>query len=72
MKVTVIPIVIRALDTVTKCLVHGVEDLEIRGRVGTIVKTDHNTEKSPGNLVKNIKLQLLFDLNLSVINTFNL
>ncbi len=36
MKVTIIPIVIGALDTVTKGLVQGREDLEIRGRVDTI------------------------------------
>ena len=32
MKMTVIPIVTGALDTVTKGLVQGLEDLEIRGR----------------------------------------
>ena len=37
-KVTVIPIVIGALGTVTKGLLQGVEDLEIRGRV-EIMKT---------------------------------
>ena len=36
MKVTVLPIEIGALDTVTKGLVKGLEDLEIRGRVETI------------------------------------
>ena len=36
MKVTVIPIVISALSTVTKRLVHGLEDIEIRGRVDSI------------------------------------
>ena len=36
MKVTVIPIVIGALNTVIKGLVQGKEDLEIRGRVETI------------------------------------
>ena len=36
MKVTVIPIAICALSTVTKGLVQGVKDLEIRGRVETI------------------------------------
>ena len=39
MKVTVIPIIIGALDTVTKGLVQGLEDLEIRGRVETIQTT---------------------------------
>ena len=36
MKVMVIPIVIGALVTVTKGLVKGLEDLEIRGQVETI------------------------------------
>ena len=35
-KVTVIPIVIGALGTVTKWLIQGLEDLEIRRRVKTI------------------------------------
>ena len=39
MKVTVIPIVIGALGTVTKGLVQGLEDLEIRGRVEIIQTT---------------------------------
>ena len=50
----VIPIVIGILDTVTKGLVLGLEDLEIRGRVVTIqnsiVEIDQNTKKSPGDL----------------------
>ena len=36
MKVTVIPIVVGALGTVTKGLVKGLEELEIRKRVETI------------------------------------
>ena len=36
MKVTVIPIVIGALGTVTKVLVQGQEGLEFRGRMDTI------------------------------------
>ena len=39
MKVTIIPIVIGALGTVTKGLVQGLGDLEIRGRVETIQTT---------------------------------
>ena len=39
MKVTILPIVIGALDTVTKGLVKGWEDLEIGGRVETIQTT---------------------------------
>ena len=39
MKVTVTPIVISALGTVTKGLVQGLEDLEIRGWVATIQTT---------------------------------
>ena len=36
MKVTIIPILIGALSTVTKGLVKRVKDLEMRGRVETI------------------------------------
>ena len=39
MKVTIIPIVIGASGTVTKGLLKGLEDLEIRGRVETIQTT---------------------------------
>ena len=39
MKVTVIPIVIGTLGTVTKRLVQGLEDLEITGRVEIIQTT---------------------------------
>ncbi len=39
MKVTIIPIVIGALGTVTKRLVQGLEDLEITGRVETVQTT---------------------------------
>ena len=39
MKVTMIAIVIGALSTVTKGLIQGLEELEIRGRVGTIQTT---------------------------------
>ena len=39
MKVTVIPIVISALGTVTKRLVQGLEDLGIRGKIKTIQTT---------------------------------
>ena len=35
-KVTIIPIVIGALGSVTKKLVQGLEDLEIRGRMETV------------------------------------
>ena len=35
MKVTIIPTVIGALGTVTKGLIQGLEDLEIRGRMKT-------------------------------------
>ena len=40
MKVTVVPIVIGALGTITKILLKGLEDLEIGGRVETIQTTD--------------------------------
>ena len=39
MKVTIIPIVFGAFGTVTKGLLKGVEDLEIRGRLETIQTT---------------------------------
>ena len=52
---TVIPIVIGALDTVTKGLLKGMEDSEIRGQVETIQTTSvllrfeivQDTKKSP-------------------------
>ena len=39
MKVTIVPIVISALGTVTKGLLKGLEDLEIGGQVETIQTT---------------------------------
>ena len=39
MKVTVIPVVIGVLGTISKVLVKGKEDLEIGGRVETIQTT---------------------------------
>ena len=39
MQVTIIPIVIGAFGTVTKGLLKGLEDLEIGGRVETILTT---------------------------------
>ena len=39
MKVTIVPIVIGALGIITKGLLKGLEDLEIGGRVETIVTT---------------------------------
>ena len=55
MKVTVIPVVIGTLGTVTKDLVKRVEDLEMRGQVEitqitAIVETSQNTKKSPRDL----------------------
>ena len=55
MKVTITPIVIGAFGTVTKGLLKGQEDLEIRGRVKNhpnnyIIENCQNTEKSPGDL----------------------
>ena len=49
MKMMVIPIVIGALGTVTKELVKGLEELEIRTQVETIqttVKIGQNTQKT--------------------------
>ena len=39
MKVTIVPIVIGALGTITKELLKGLEDLEVGGRVETIQTT---------------------------------
>ena len=39
MKVTIVPIVSGALDTITKGLLKGLEDLEVGGRVETIQTT---------------------------------
>ena len=54
MKVMMIPIVIGALGTVTKGLVQGLEDLEMRmsrdHQNYIIIEIGQNTEKSPGNL----------------------
>ena len=55
MKVTVIPIVIGALGTVNKRLVQGLENLEIRRPVETvlnysILEIGQNIEKRPGDL----------------------
>ena len=36
MRVTIVPIVIGALGTITKGLLNGLEDLEVGGRVETI------------------------------------
>ena len=55
MKVTVIPIIIGALSTVSKRLVQGLEDLENKKTTRDhpnyrIIKIGQNTEKSPGDL----------------------
>ena len=51
MKVTIIPIVIGALGTVTEGLIKGLKDLEISGRVKTIqTNASMNTAQSPRNL----------------------
>ena len=50
MKVTIVPIVIGALGTITKGLLKGLEDLEIGGRVETIQTNGHNPGTSPGDL----------------------
>ena len=54
-KVTFIPIVIGAHGTVTRGLIKGLEDLEIRGWVETIqnyyiIMIGQNTKKRPGDL----------------------
>ena len=60
MKVTVISIVTGALGTVTKGLVQGFEDLEIRGKwkPPNIVQISQNTKKSPGTRGDFLSLRL--------------
>ena len=55
MKVTIVPIVIGALGTITKGLLKGLKDLEVGGRVETIqttalLRNGQNPETSPGDL----------------------
>ena len=55
MKVTIVPIVIGALGTITKGLLKGLEDLDVGGRVETIpndsiAENGQNPETSPGDL----------------------
>ena len=52
MRMTLIPIVVGAFETVFKDLEKGLEELEIGGRIQTINTTVfvENTEKSPGDL----------------------
>ena len=48
---TIIPIEIGAFATVTRGLLKGLEDLEIKGRMDYhIIENSQNTEKSPGDL----------------------
>ena len=55
MKVTIVPIVIDSLGTVTKGLLKGLEDLEVSRSGGdypngSIAEDGQNTETSPGDL----------------------
>ena len=55
MKVTIVPIVIGALGTITKGLLKGLEDLKVGGRVETmqttaLLKNGQNPETIPGDL----------------------
>ena len=52
MKVTIMPLVIRAFGTVTKGSLKGLEDLEVAGRDHPnygIIENGQNTEKSHGD-----------------------
>ena len=50
-KVTVIPIIIKALGTVTKGLIQGLKDVEIKDHPNySIVEICQNNEESPGDL----------------------
>ena len=50
MSVTVIPIVICALGTISKGFGKRLEELETRGRIDIIIKIGQSTEKSPRDL----------------------
>ena len=53
MKVTIVPILIGALGTITKGLLKGLEDLEVGGRVEAIqsmANNGQNPETSPGDV----------------------
>ena len=56
MKVTVVPIMIGALGTITKGLLKGLEDLEVGGRVETIQTTARRVLETWGDLLS-LKLQ---------------
>ena len=72
MKVTIIPIVIGALGTVTKGLVEGQEDLEIWRRVGDhpnycIIEIGQSTEKTTGDLRRLVALTPVKDHQLTLM-----
>ena len=50
MKVTIVPIVIGALGTITKWLLKGLEDLERGYPNDSIAKSGQSPESSPGDL----------------------
>ena len=50
MKVTIVPIVIGAVDTIIKGLLKGLEDMQVGYPNDSITENGQNTEKSPGNL----------------------
>ena len=53
MKVTIAPIVIGALSTITKGLLKGLEDLEVGGRVETCSHSDSSEKPTANTDVKN-------------------
>ena len=65
MKVTIVPIMIGALGTITKGLLKELEDLEVGGRVrdypnDSIAKNSLNPETSPRDLRRIAVTQLLW------------
>ena len=71
MKVTVTPIGIGALKTIPKGLIKGLEDLEINRQVETIqtttlLRSEKNTEKSPGHLRRLVVTQTPWEALLSL------
>ncbi len=72
MKVTIVPIVIGALGTITKGLLKGLKDLEVGGRVSSPSKKGEAVEEKSGPFPPGVDFrggQFPFLRNFSVIDT---
>ena len=69
MKVTIVPIVIGAFDTITKGLLKGLEDLEVGGRVETSQTTTLlRTARIPRRVLETWRDLLSLNLQLKTIS----